>query len=601
MKKPKGITMISLVITVLLMLLLSSVTIKIITQNEIVEKAEESKLRVDYKLVENDLLMHKMKVGGVGLSYNEVSDESLIGTLYKKILIKDTSRELAVIVDFEEMNSEPMYGAGGNKILKEDNNNKDSVKEVNTIYDLKDIYAVDLEDKSLYYINGEQIYTLYGETVELEEEGTIVKKYAVETISQSYFKRKKFITKWNVTLGETEGSETYSTVVLPVNSSSTYDATIYWGDGTSTILQNNVNGVTLTSAKIIDKVTHNYTLAEDDNSIKTIEIDGIYTNFNVGNKCTKLKLIGIEQWGNTGLTNISFQNCSNLSGIIPKNDLTELNCTSYCFSQTSITGLEEGFYFSGGSFNHAFRDCKNLKTIPNSFKIPEGTTSLAYIFKECSSLEKLPDNFEIPDSVTSLYETFYQCSSLKEIPESFKIPEKVTSVYSLFAGCSSLEKIPSDFSLPKGITGIGVANLFNGCGKLTQISENFALPDEVTNIAGLFGSSGITKLPKDFKIPYGVTSLSNAFMGCVFESFPDNFEIPETVTNLNNAFRGCKYLKGTIIMKANPTDYTACFGYGTSVSSGSTLTVNYSKNCTNIDDILATGNASYVVKGEQID
>ena len=64
---------------------------------------------------------------------------------------------------------------------------------------------------------------------------------------------------------------------------------------------------------------------------------------------------------------------------------------------------------------------------------------------------------------------------------------------------------------------------------------------------------------------------------------------------------GCGKIKGTIIIKATPTDYTACFGYGTAQSSGSTLIVNYSKNCTNIDDILATGNSKFIKKGIQID
>ena len=474
-------------------------------------------------------------------------------------------------------------------------------------------------EKTAYSINDEtekDISTLANNILRISDNGTYnikvrsydkgnnVSEYVEIDINVENEENRKyrFITKWNVTLGETEGSETYSTVVLPVDTSLPYDAKIYWGDGTSTLLQHKTNGVTLTSAELTQKVTHNYELAENDNAERTIEIEGTYTSFNVENTgTTKLKLIGLEQWGNTGLTSPYFRGASNLSGIIPKNDLIELNCRDYCFAETNITGFEEGFYFSGGSFVQAFRSCGNLRTLPNSFKIPEGTTSLADMFRWCSSLEKLPDNFEIPDSVTSLVETFYQCSSLKEIPESFKIPENVTSVYSLFAGCSSLEKIPSDFSLPKGITGIGVASLFSGCGKLTEIPDDFVLPDGITSIQGTFMGLGIKRLPNDFKIPYGVTNMNNAFNSCAIEEFPENFEIPETVTNMNNAFRYGGNLKGTIIIKANPTDYTACFGYGTSVSSGSTLTVNYSKNCTNIDDILATGDSRYVVKGSLID
>jgi hypothetical protein len=80
----------------------------------------------------------------------------------------------------------------------------------------------------MYYINGEQIYALYAEKVEVEVNGKIEKQYVVQTEND---KIRRYITKWNVTLGEEEGSPTYSTVVLPVNIKYVCNATIYWGDG----------------------------------------------------------------------------------------------------------------------------------------------------------------------------------------------------------------------------------------------------------------------------------------------------------------------------------------------------------------------------------
>ena len=550
MNNKKGITLVAVVITVIIMLVLAVVGVGQVNRYKIIGEAQDTVFISDYQSVKESLRLYKLenKIEGA-ITKNNFKNEDLIGVVAKKIIVNDTCRELAVIVDFNKINSKAVYGKGGVKILEEDANDKNSTKRVETVYNLEDVYVIDLQDGVFYYINGNNIYTLETDKIDVEENGIKSQKYPVETYGDKHAYKKRFITKWNVTLGEEEGSETFSTVTLPVSTDSIYDATIYWGDGTSTVLQHKVNNNKLTSAELKEKVTHNYIIGENNNSIKTIEIEGTYTNFSVGYTDTKLKLIGIEQWGNVNLGKIFFQGCSNLAGEIPRNDLTELISTSYCFAQTSITGLEEGFCFSGGDFIQMFRYCSKLTKIPSSFKIPEGTTNLADMFRGASALKNLPENFEIPQSVTSMYEMFYECKALEEIPESFKIPENATSVTSLFAGCSSLSKIPDDFKLPSATT--GVANLFNGCRKLKKIPDDFVLPEGITSIQGLFGSCGIEELPSNFKIPYGVTNMINSFMGCVFESFPENFEVPETVTNMYNAFRGMRKNKGNDNNKSN--------------------------------------------------
>ena len=73
------------------------------------------------------------------------------------------------------------------------------------------------------------------------------------------------------------------------------------------------------------------------------------------------------------------------------------------------------------------------------------------------------------------------------------------------------------------------------------------------------------------------------------------------VTNMNNMFKGNINLKGTFTIRGNPTTYIQAF-YFVATSTGSGITVNYSRNTTNIDDIIATKSPdSNVVKGVQID
>ena len=121
---------------------------------------------------------------------------------------------------------------------------------------------------------------------------------------------------------------------------------------------------------------------------------------------------------------------------------------------------------------------------------------------------------------------------------------------------------------------------FDSCSSLTKLPDGFTIPQGVTNLEGTFkGCSGLTSLPANFSIPNSVTNMGATFGDCgKLESLPENFIIPESVIY----------------------GYTRMFE-GTSTQSGGTLTVNYSSNCANIDEILATGDSNYVKKGNLVE
>ena len=393
-KTQKGISLIALIITVVVLLVLAVATVLSVNEeNIIIKRAQESLLISDYQLVKTDIELYKMNdaIDNMGKKF---ANEDLIGVIAKKIIVKDTARELAVLVDFNPINSKPAYGKGGIKLLEEDND-KSTIKEVETLYDLEDVYVIDLEDGVLYYIDGEIIYTLETEKIQIKENGITLEKYPIETNGVKHVNEESFITKWNVTLGETEESETYRTVVLPVKSSSTYDATIHWGDGSSTSVQWKKKSGTLTEEELkllTGMVTHTYTLKENDNAVRTISIEGIYPDFRMNSSTstpTKSKLRQIEQWGNIGLININFKDCTNLGGIVPKpnRDDSFEKCTSFgsCFQNTGIQSLEEGFLIPdtiGGEYgiSNMFNGCKNLENVPNSFQIPSKVKSTCALF-----------------------------------------------------------------------------------------------------------------------------------------------------------------------------------------------------------------------------
>lgn len=411
----KGITLIALVVTIVVLIILATASINVtFNNNGIIKNVEESKLTIDYKGVKTSLEMYKLKKGIEAEAGKEIKDETLVGTIYKKVFVTETKRELGVIANFDDMGIQSTYGQGGKQLVKDDNNDMSTTKEIEKIYDLQNVYAIDLEDGNLYYINGNQIYGQ--ETpIEISENGETVQKHKVETFNQEYVNRRKFITKWNVTLGEESGSETYSTVVLPINKTATYDATIYWGDGTSTLIQHGINGTTLTDAELTEKVTHQYELADNDDGVRTIEISGIYSDFrneSSTSTVTKLKLIEIQQWGDVGLTKIHFGGSNNLSGIVPGQNIK--NCFEKCTD-----------------FGNLFYGC-SITGISENFVIPEKITSMYQMFKSCKKLTNLPKNFTIPNSITSIQGTFEKCNSLESLPESFTIPDSVKTMNSTF-------------------------------------------------------------------------------------------------------------------------------------------------------------------------
>lgn len=80
-----------------------------------------------------------------------------------------------------------------------------------------------------------------------------------------------------------------------------------------------------------------------------------------------------------------------------------------------------------------------------------------------------------------------------------------------------------------------------------------------------------------------------------------NIIIPETVKSAKYTFGGCKKLSGTVTIMDNIDSYSGMFGQGCATE-GSGLIVNYSKNCKNIDKILATADKNAnITKGVCID
>lgn len=151
-----------------------------------------------------------------------------------------------------------------------------------------------------------------------------------------------FITTWNMTSGE----------FTLLTQTGTYNATIDWGDGTS-------------STHTTGNPTHTYASAGQ----YQIKITGQYNGLRIDNNSTqKDKLIAVNAWGNVGFTSFehAFYGCSNLVNL----------------PSGSITGAENVI-----SFRSCFRGCTSLTTIPNGlFKYTVNVTMFGLCFDGCKKL-----------------------------------------------------------------------------------------------------------------------------------------------------------------------------------------------------------------------
>ncbi|MBQ8043897.1 MAG: leucine-rich repeat domain-containing protein, partial [Clostridia bacterium] len=105
-------------------------------------------------------------------------------------------------------------------------------------------------------------------------------------------------------------------------------------------------------------------------------------------------------------------------------------------------------------------------------------TSMTNTFSGCTALTDL-SKIVIPSSVTSMTSTFSGCTALTDISK-LVIPSSVTSMGGTFSECTALTDA-SNFVIPSNVSGIG--SLFSGC---TNLKTAPIIPATVKNMNYLF-------------------------------------------------------------------------------------------------------------------
>ena len=290
-----------------------------------------------------------------------------------------------------------------------------------------------------------------------------------------------------------------------------------------------------------------------------------------------------------------FYYCRNLTNIpenLFENYISAEDFTNLFVGCTGLTNIPENLFkhtTNATNFRTAFGGCTGLTSIPeNLFKYTPNATNFGNTFGGCTGLTSIPEGlFKNNVNVTGFWETFDGCTGLTSIPEGlFKNNVNVTEFWETFSGCTGLISIPENlFKYTPNVQRFW--HTFEGCKGLTSIPQNLFKYN--TNIE-IFQSTfelceNITSIPEDiFKYNVNVKDFSSMFNGCTrISNIPDrlffyNFkakkfygtfdrcsgliEIPENIFNYeNNSVQVVEEMFGRCINLKNVPEKLIQFGH----------------------------------------
>ena len=220
-----------------------------------------------------------------------------------------------------------------------------------------------------------------------------------------------------------------------------------------------------------------------------------------------------------------FEQCRGITNIpegLFKNN-TEVTEFGYTFSAcTGLTSIPEGLFKNNVNvtkFEGVFSACTGLTSIPEGlFKNNVNVTKFEGVFSACIGITDIPEGlFKNNVNVTSFSSTFNGCSGLTSIPEGlFKNNVNVTNFMYTFSICTGIINIPEGL-FANNINATDFSRLFYACKNLTNIPEGlFKNNVNAINFMYTFNDcEGLISIPEGlFKNNVNVTSFAFIFAQC---------------------------------------------------------------------------------------
>ena len=251
----------------------------------------------------------------------------------------------------------------------------------------------------------------------------------------------------------------------------TFDFQVDWGDETV------VTGINNSNIETEEKSKHQYTNAGT-YEVKIKGTFEVLCNayIDTGNifKLGVDKLTKVKQWGTTGLKNVilpastslteivtptegsfkdlifaMFAECTSLKSIPDKlfANCEKIQSFAYCFERcTKLTTIG----------NHAFENCRNIEDFWNYFSECTNLTAIGdYAFANCTSVQSFRRCFNECTNLTTIGDyAFANCTSVKNFAGCFEGCSKLTTIgENLFSNCENVEYFGDCFKGCTNLTG----------------------------------------------------------------------------------------------------------------------------------------------------
>ena len=392
--KNKGITLIALVITIIVLLILAGVSIAMLTgENGILNQAKKAKEETEIASEEEKV---KLATSGALLQDNAGS-----------IIQSNLQSELSKYFDTEDFsvssgtNDEGKNGfivtvtesvKEGRKYFVSQNGKVEKYEEPQ-VAELTDIYLNLYDDGTLVFSNNSELMESYGNI-----KG---KTFGNEMSGNTRTIRLPYITIENITLDNMEEAANQA----------------------------------MTEASKIKKVTIENKIVPNDTAywfyyltnlteisgIENLDTSRVTDMNNMFYECSSLSSIDLSNFNTSNVTDMNrmFSSCSSLSSI----DLSGLNTSN-------VTDMSVMFY-----------NCTGLTSLDLSGLNTSNVTDMSVMFHNCTGLTSLDLSSFNTSNVTDMGMMFEGCSNLKTVNLQSFNTEKVINMIQMFFRCDSLESL----------------------------------------------------------------------------------------------------------------------------------------------------------------
>lgn len=517
----KGITLLTLTITMILMMILSFTVI--INMYSYIQKQNFSNLETDITKLKEEIAHYYSKnktlpVLGkpfeVEIPGKNVNDNE---NYYVIDLSKMQELNLNYGKDFEKLKAEEIY-----------------------IDTATDIYFINEQSHTIYYLagvvyNGEIYYTTMGNGVKIEDiplASILITGDSEGEINETIQLIAKMIPKFVENTGVIWSSSDETTATINE-------------DGLVSLIKPGEVIITARS-KDVETIEVTYTI----NITPVIDPTDIYVALN-GETLTFFnnEYEARQYAGDSGeyYGNIRGEEFTRRWGVPPNtpwiNEAEQIKTINFA---NEIVPTNMNCYFSELNQVTKIENIERLKT--------SKVTSMYAVFYNCTNLQTIDLSRFNTKNVESMDAMFYGCTNLENIDVSSFNTKKVTNINSMFGNCKKLKSIDiSNFNTENLET---MSYLFDTCTGLTEVNISEVNTSKVTDMKLMFnGCTNLTKLDLSNFDTSNVTDMREMFYNCskLTELNISSFDVNK-VTDMRRMFRNCSTLTQLNVSNFNTND-----------------------------------------------